>query len=248
MKTSWLICPRPNPKATLRLFCFSYAGAGASIFHSWSTQFPSNDVEICSVQLPGRESRLKEPLFTDLASLVQAMIPTLSIYLDRPFALFGHSLGALISFEVARNLRQLNCPTPLHLIVSGRHAPQLPAPTPPIHQLPDTEFVEKLYRYNGTPEKVLKNAELMKLFLPILRADFTLNETYVYISEPPLGCPISAFGGLQDEQVSHASIAAWREQTYSHFSMHMFSGDHFYLKSQQKELLLAISDRLLQPR
>lgn len=242
--TPWLICSQPNPEATLRLFCFSYAGSGASIFRSWSTQFPSSHVEMFAVQLPGRESRLKEPLVTHLVSLIQAITAAMLPYLDRPFALFGHSLGALIGFEVARQLRQLHCLDPSHLIVSGRHAPHLPALTPPIHQLPDAEFVEQLRRYNGTPENVLQNRELMQLFLPILRADFTLNEAYIYTTADPLDCSISAFGGLQDQIVSQASLAAWREQTSRHFNLHMFSGNHFYLRNEQKKLLLTISDIL----
>lgn len=244
MTNPWLVCFQPNSQATLRLFCFSYAGSGASIFRSWATEFPSSDVELFAIQLPGRENRFREPLCTNLAPLIHALTSALVPYLDRPFAFFGHSLGALISFEVARQLRQLHHLSPFHLMVSSRHAPQLPALTQPIHQLPDAEFLRELRRYNGTPENVLQNHELMQLFLPILRADFTLNEAYLYTHEAPLDCSISAFGGLQDELVSHASLDAWREQTVSQFDLFRFAGNHFYLKNQQKELLSKISDIL----
>jgi medium-chain acyl-[acyl-carrier-protein] hydrolase len=243
--TPWIIYPKPNPKAYMRLFCFPYAGAGASIFRTWSAQLPP-DIEVCSVQLPGRESRLKEPLFTDLAPLIHALTPALLPHLDLPFVFFGHSVGALISFEVARQLRRLQHSNPLHLFISGRQAPQLPAIDPPIHQLPDAEFKEELDRYNGTPRNVLQNVELMDLFLPILRADIAIDETYVYAPEAPLDGSISVFGGLGDGKVSRDSLSAWRDQTYGTFSLRMFPGDHFFLRSQQGALLEAISHDLVQ--
>ena len=243
--TSWIIHPKPNPKKYLRLFCFPYAGAGSSIFRTWSAQLPA-DIEVCSVQLPGRESRLKEPLFTDLVPLIHALTPALLPHLDLPFVFFGHSLGALISFEVARQLRRLKHSVPLHLFISGRKAPQLPALERPIHQLPDAEFVEELHRYNGTPSDVLQNVELMNLFLPILRADIAINEMYVYHPETPLDCSISVYGGLQDGKVNRDSLAAWRDHTSGSFTLRMFPGDHFFLRSQQEALLQAISKDLSQ--
>ncbi|MBR8835626.1 MAG: thioesterase [Stigonema ocellatum SAG 48.90 = DSM 106950] len=240
MTTPWIIYPKPNPKTYLRLFCFPYAGAGASIFRTWSAQLPQ-EIEVYSVQLPGRESRMKEPLFTDLVPLIDSLIPAIQPHLDLPFVFFGHSMGGLLSFEVARQLRRLQHPIPLHLFISGRRAPQLRALDPPIHQLPDAEFLEALSRYNGTPENVLQNVELMNLFLPILRADLAINETYVYHPETPLDCSLSVFGGLQDDRVSRDSLAAWRDQTNGNFSLRMFLGDHFFLRSQQGELLQAIS-------
>ncbi|MBD2091222.1 thioesterase [Microcoleus sp. FACHB-1515] len=242
---SWIVRYQPNPQACLRLFCYPYAGAGASIFQSWSSQLPAA-IEVCSVQLPGRERRFREPLFTDLPSLIEALTPALLPHLDLPFAFFGHSVGALISFETARQLRRSHYPSPLHLFVSGRSAPQISALKPPIHHLPDAQLVEKLREYNGTPTAVLENAELMSLFLPILRADLAINETYVYDRDLPLACPISAFGGLNDEIASPDAIAAWREQTCDRFAFQMFPGDHFFLKSQQAELLQAIALELLQ--
>lgn len=242
-KNPWSICSRPNPKARLRLFCFPYSGAGASIFRTWANLLPS-DIEVCSIQLPGRESRIREPLFTSLLPLIHTMTPALLPHLDLPFAFFGHSVGALISFELARELRRLNYPSPLHLFISGRHAPHIPDPDPPIYQLPDTQFLEELRRFNGTPEAVLQNAELMQLLLPIVRADLAINETYVYTCEAPLDCSISAFGGLQDKKASRNHLAAWSDQTNSTFTLRMFPGDHFFLKSHHTECLDAISQDL----
>jgi medium-chain acyl-[acyl-carrier-protein] hydrolase len=213
------------------------------MFRTWPDDLPP-DIEVCPVQLPGRESRLKEPPFTRLKHLVQTLVPLLCPYLSIPFAFFGHSMGALISFELARQLRRRSGLSPVHLFVSGRPAPPIPAPDPPIHELPESAFVEELRRLNGTPESVLQNPELMQLVLPILRADFALSETFVYSTEDPLDCPISAFGGLQDGEVSHNDLAAWREQTHSSFTLRIFPGNHFFLQSARALILSAVSQEL----
>ncbi|NER37551.1 MAG: thioesterase [Oscillatoria sp. SIO1A7] len=243
VKTPWLACPRPNSQARLRLFCFPYAGAGASVFYPWSSQLPE-DIELWAVQPPGREKRLREPLLTSLSSLIETLVPILKPYLDCPFALFGHSIGALVIFALARELRRRNYPVPKHLFVSGRRAPQTPALHPPIHQLPDAAFLAELDRYNGTPEAVLQNRDLMELFLPILRADLAIAETYSYVPEAPLDFPISAFGGLEDESVSPDRLAAWEKQSDRAFSLQMFPGGHFFFKSNPEALLKAISQQL----
>ncbi|OKH43166.1 putative thioesterase [Calothrix sp. HK-06] len=239
--TRW-ICNQPNRQASKRMFCFPYAGAGASVFRNWSNQLLP-EVEICPIQLPGREGRMAEPLFTKLSPLVEALSKALLPYLDLPFTFFGHSMGALVSFEVARFLQSHYNISPKHLFVSGRQAPQLRSSKPPIHQLPDNLFIEELRRYNGTPEMVLQNHELLSLFLPILRADFAINDTYTH-TNMPLNCPITAFGGLQDSGVSLTDIAAWRYQTNSDFSMHMFPGDHFFIKNEREQLLLLIAETM----
>jgi medium-chain acyl-[acyl-carrier-protein] hydrolase len=155
-------------------------------------------------------------------------------------------MGALISFELARQLRRENQPGPLHLLVSGCKAPQLPGSVSPIHQLPEAEFVEELRQLNGTPEAVLQSAELMQLMLPILRADFALVETYAYRAEEPLDYSISAFGGLQDDGTSYDDLKAWQEQTRRAFSLRMFPGDHFYFHSHRLQLLSVVSQDLRQ--
>lgn len=239
----WLRRPKPDPQAHLRLFCFPHAGGGASLFRSWPDALPP-DIEICPVQLPGRESRLLEPSFSQLSPMVQTLTEVLHAYLSVPFAFFGHSLGALISFELTRQLRRQNNPGPVYLFISGCRAPQIPDPDPPIHQLPQSAFVRELHRLNGTPHEVLQNAELMQLVLPILRADFAVYETYIYANENPLDCPISVFGGLQDFKVGHDELLAWRDQTRGLFNLRMFPGDHFFLQSAQALLLRVISQDL----
>ena len=241
---SWIVRPKVKLQTPLlRLFCLPYAGGSASMFYTWSTRLPA-EVEVCAVQLPGRERRLNESPFTCLPPLVQALASALQPYLDVPFAIFGHSTGAIVSFELIRQLRREKAPAPQYLFVSARRAPQLPATEPPIHQLPDAAFIEKLRRYQGTPEAILRDEKIMEIVMPTLRADLALNETYVYNSEPPIDCPISAFGGLQDREVSRDDLSLWRDQTTSHFTLQMFPGNHFFLHSEVEALLSVISQDL----
>jgi medium-chain acyl-[acyl-carrier-protein] hydrolase len=244
MINPWIIYPQPSPQAKLRLFCFPFAGIGASFFKPWADQLLP-EIEVCAVQLPGRENRIKEPLFSQLTPLLQEMIPALLPEFDRPFAFFGHSLGALISFELVRQLRRLKHPQPFHLFISARQAPNAPDLHPPIHQLPEAEFFEQVCRFNSIPSVVLQNPQLMKLFVRILRADLAIAETYSYIEDAPLDCSISAFSGLQDEVVLTVSLNAWYEQTDSKFQLHTFPGNHFFIKNKQKEILQVISQTLL---
>lgn len=241
---TWVRCYR-NPRARLRLFCFPYAGGGVSTFHSWSTQLPG-EVEVCPVQLPGRELRLSEPPFTSLFPMVETLARVLVPDLDVPFAFFGHSMGGLISFELTRRLRKERKPSPVHLFVSGYRAPQLPDPDPPIHQLPEDELLAELRKIDGTPEDILREPELMNLFLPLLRADFAVCETYVYAGETPLDCPITAFGGVQDGKVSRKELAAWRNQTSGSFNLYMFPGNHFFLQSERALFLQVLTRALTQ--
>ena len=240
---SWIACRKPRPQARLRLFCFPYAGGGALIFRTWSDGLPA-DVEVCPIQLPGRGTRLMEPLFTQLSPLIQALAQALLPLLDKPFAFFGHSLGALVSFELARQLRRQYGVQPVRLFVSASRAPQLPHRGLPIHTLPEGDFLAELHRLNGTPRAVLEHEELMQIALPVLRADFAVYETYVYSTELPLNCPISTFGGLRDRTVSQSDLEAWHEQTSVAFSLQMFPGDHFFLKTTQPLVLRALWQEL----
>jgi medium-chain acyl-[acyl-carrier-protein] hydrolase len=241
--TPWLSSFLSNPQADLRLFCFPYAGASSVVFREWPAYLPRY-VEVCPVQLTGRGRRLKEELYTRMPPLVHAAAEALQPYLDKPFVFFGHSLGALIGFEIARWLRNRGRPEPLHLVVSGRRAPQLPSTEPTTYNLPEAEFIEDLRRLNGTPHEVLGNVELMALTIPLLRADFQLAQTYTYTDEPPLNCSITAFSGLEDEKGKREHMEEWRKQTTASFSLRMFPGDHFYLNSARPQLLHALSQEL----
>jgi len=237
MTTPWFTSQRPNAGARLRLFCFPYAGGGAAIYRLWPQSLPS-EVEACMAQLPGRGTRLREEPFTNLDALVAAIAEAIAPLLDKPFALFGHSMGAMISFELARRLREQGQPQPSHLFISGRRAPQLPNDDPISYNLPDAELGQELLRLNGTPKEVLEHPELMELMLPLLRADFSVVETYDYRPGVPLDCPLTVFGGLRDAEVSREQLEAWREQTTSEFALRMLPGDHFFLNDAQAQTLL----------
>ncbi|MCC5661297.1 thioesterase II family protein [Nostoc sp. XA010] len=243
---SWFLSYKPKSQTQLRLFCFPYAGGGAANFSRWSDYLP--EIEVCPVQLPGRENRFHEQSFIQLSPLVETLAQVIYPYLDIPFAFFGHSMGALIAFELAQQLRSNYSLSPDHLFVSGRGAPQIPDREPPISQLPESEFIEELRCFNGTPESVLQNMELMQLMLPILRADFALCETYVYSNHKPLDCPISAFGGTEDSQVSHKALMAWQEMTNSRFALSSFPGNHFFINSARNFVLQAIVKDLTKVR
>lgn len=175
-----------------------------------------------------------------MEAAAEALLP----YLDRPFAFFGHSMGALISFELARLLRREHKQHVTRLFLSGRGAPHLPEREPTTYNLPEPEFIQELQRLKGTPQAVLEQPELMALMSPVLRADFEICQTYEYVPEPPLECPITAFGGLQDEEVSHQQLDAWRAHTNTSFSLRMFPGDHFFLHASAPVLLRLIAQEM----
>lgn len=240
----WIKSPKPNPGAKLRLFCFPYAGGGALTYRSWPEALPA-EVEVCPIQLPGHESRLREPAFEKLGPLVDALVPELLPFLDRPFAFFGHSMGAMIGFEVARRLRAKGIGGPQQMFVSGRRAPQLPPKYErQTYDLPEAEFIEELGRLNGTPREVLEHPELLELVLPILRADFSICQTYAFTPGEPLNIPFNVLGGLEDEDVPRTSLEAWREQTNGPFKLHMLPGDHFFVHSARTRICHLVSDEL----
>ncbi|MBH8552280.1 thioesterase [Nostocaceae cyanobacterium CENA357] len=236
----WIVRYQSHPRVRLRLFCFPYAGGNASIYRQWSELLPS-DIEVCPIQLPGRENRSTEPPFTHVTPLVESLLKILVPYLDLPYAFFGHSMGALISFELARQIRNQCYPEPQHLFVSGRRSPHLFTSDYPIHQLPDTAFWEELRLYDGVPDMLLQNPQIAKFFLPLLRADFAINETYKYTPGMRFNYPITAFGGLQDKKVGSEEIMAWREMTNSDFYVHLFSGNHFFIRQEYHQILSIIA-------
>lgn len=239
----WLVPYGRSPRARVRLFCFPYAGGAAHIFRQWPQRLPGG-VEVYAVQPPGRGSRLAQSPFISLTELVAAAAAALRPFMERPFALYGHSMGALIAYELARRLREEGQVEPLHLFVSGRGAPQVADARDPTYDLPDPQFIEELRRLRGTPAEVLDNAELLRLMLPLLRADFAVAQTYRYEEGPPLACPLTAVGGLEDGEVTREHLARWRELTTGDFSLHMVPGDHFFLHTSQDMLLEILARHL----
>ncbi|HEX8696269.1 MAG TPA: thioesterase domain-containing protein [Longimicrobium sp.] len=232
----WIQHPRPRPGARLRLFCLAHAGAGASTFRGWADALPAA-VEVCPVQLPGRENRMAERSFDRMDPLVEALGPAVLRSADLPFAVFGHSNGALIGFELARRLRREGAPRPVHLFASGRRAPDVPPRTPPTHRLPDDQFLADLRTLGGIPEQVLAHTELLALLLPLLRADVALNETYEFREEPPLELPITAYTGLADARAPREDVEAWARHTARAFTVRGFPGGHFFIFSERDRVL-----------
>jgi medium-chain acyl-[acyl-carrier-protein] hydrolase len=239
--SQWLCHARPKIDARIRLFCFPFAGGGASMFLPWIDKLAPK-IAVYPVQLPGRENQFTVPAFRRLPALLERLGEVLAAFTDMPYAFFGHSMGGLICFELARHLRREHYPLPRHLFISGLRAPQVgwKIENPPVHQLPEEKFIERIRKLNGTPESILSNRELLRLVLPTLRADFELCETYRYISEEPLDCSISAFGGVEDKNICLADIAAWKAQTTRKCRVRMFPGDHFFIYRFQEMVLRAI--------
>jgi medium-chain acyl-[acyl-carrier-protein] hydrolase len=230
-------------QAGLNLFCFPYAGGAALVFKKW-WDFFSPAVQVIPVELPGRGARLQEPPFVSLPALINELEDAIQPLLDSPFVLFGHSMGAIIAFELGRSLRRKYGREPQALFVAGRRAPQAPDDEPITYNLPKDKFIEELIKLDGTPREVIEHAELMELMLPLLRADFQMIQTYEYLAETPLSCPITVFGGLQDIETPREKLLPWKELTCSRFALHMLSGDHFFIRSSQSHLLRLIAREL----
>lgn len=237
----WFVVPKPVSNPRVRLMCLPYAGGAATIFHNWWRSLPE-DVEVMSVQLPRRGTRFREPPYRRMDALVADLRAALLPFLDRPYMIFGHSMGAIAAFELLRSL-------PLHLqplsfFTSGRGAPHLPPVQRQMHHLNDEELIEELRQMNGTPEQVLNDPALMAMVLPALRADFEALETWKYLPGRKLSGPITAFGGDSDILVPLDRLSAWAEHTDAAFETRVVPGGHFFLHSCPDRILDVIADQL----
>ncbi|HLJ27401.1 MAG TPA: alpha/beta fold hydrolase [Candidatus Angelobacter sp.] len=230
------------PLATMRLFAFPYAGGSARVFREWHEWF-APDVEVVAIELPGRGIHVRSPAVDSMEALMERLLTVLDPLLDLPFAFFGHSLGALIAFELSRTLMKTGHRTPLHLFVSGMRAPHLlhvVRAENQVHNLPDLELIDALRALNGTPAEVLEDSGLIELFLPILRADLRLAETYLHTLSSPLKHPITVFGGLQDKTAPTECLHEWTLHTSSVCTVCLLEGDHFFIHQMQHIMAASI--------
>lgn len=242
-RTPWLSFPRPSPQAPLRLLCLPYAGGGGSIFRNWPARL-STIAEVCPVLLPGREARFRDRPFTRLQPLVDALLDGIAPHLDKPFAFFGHSMGALVAFEASRQLQGRGL-APVCLFVSGSRPPHAPWTAGSVHNLPDREFLACVHdRYHAIPDAVRHNPELAEIVLPALRADFEVLETYHCADFSPVSCPLVVYGGTHDDTVTPAELDTWRRYTAGPFRSHMLPGDHFFLRAAEPDLLADLAAQL----
>ncbi|WP_025717754.1 thioesterase II family protein [Paenibacillus sp. 1-18] len=243
---SWFAKTVVHPAEKLQLFCFPYAGGGASIFGPWKSRL-APDITVLPVQLPGRESRSTEAPMDTIQDIVHSLLPAMASYVHKSFAFFGHSMGALIAFETARQLYSKTGRLPIHIIASGKSAPHLPYSKKQLHDLADEPFTEELRLMQGTPEEVLQNAELMQIIMPRLRADFKACETYAYQPGNPLACPMTIFGGMKDYEVTTDSLHAWQQHTTLPIDVQIFEGNHFFIHEQEQEVISAVVNILSAP-
>jgi surfactin synthase thioesterase subunit len=227
----------------LRLFCFPYAGAGTPVFGRWQEGLPDSIV-VHPIELPGRGGQFTAAPATRMDTLVGVLAEQMQAYLTEPFAFFGHSMGALVAFELARAIRQRAGVEPVAMYVASQPAPQLQHAERELHNLPDAELTAELRRIGGTPQEVLANDEFMALLLPTVRADLEVCETYAYSEDRPLSCPIIAYGGAEDPDVSTEDLKAWADHTTGAFAFATLPGGHFFIDQNRREVLAALSASL----
>jgi medium-chain acyl-[acyl-carrier-protein] hydrolase len=223
-----------------RLICFPHAGGTSQAFHGWGERLAG--VTVDGFEPPGRARRLRERPIRDIRALAEDAAARVS--LDAPFALLGHSVGALVAYELACELRRRDLPQPAALIVCGHRAPQLPLSAPPAHVLPDRQLMAHLLAIGATPPEVAADDELWGLLLPSIRADLELSERYVFPDSAPLGVPVVAFGGTDDLYVSRAELEDWAATTTTRFSLHLLPGDHFFMRSAEERFFRTLAVEL----
>ncbi|GAA2425470.1 alpha/beta fold hydrolase [Streptomyces macrosporus] len=240
---AWLKRYRPVRAPRLRLICFPHAGGSAGVFRRWTETLPP-DVELVAVQYPGRQERFDEPCVDDMTSLADRITDVVTSVLDRPVALFGHSMGAAVAYEVTRRLEARHLARPAHLFVSGSVSPLEPRRRRDLHLRDDEGMLEGLTELGGMDDAVLADPDLLRLVLPCVRADLRLVETYRPVRLPPVATPVTAYAGAADAHVPREGAAAWSDLTSAEFNLRIFPGGHFYLMGQEPEVVGDVRARL----
>ncbi|WP_435112226.1 thioesterase II family protein [Nocardiopsis synnemataformans] len=226
----------------MRLLCFPHAGGSASSYFPLSKQL-APEVEVHAVQYPGRQDRRNEACVDDISELAERICEAVSLSPEKPTAFLGHSMGAILAYEVARRLQRRGEGVPVHLFVSGRRAPSRPR-REEIHRRGDTGLITEIRRLGGTDQRFLDDDELRAIILPMLRADYTAIETYTWDPAPMLECPLTALVGDADPSTTVEEASAWREQTVSGFDIRVFPGGHFFLDANRSEVAATITSAL----
>lgn len=238
----WFCIPRPVRQPKLRLFCFPYAGGSATTYYPWAALLDP-EVELVAIQPPGRSGRINETAYCDMQPLVDSLIENIVPLLNVPFIFFGHSLGSRVAYELATRLKARQLPTPTHFFASGSRAPHIAVEEKQLYKLPDEKFISELQRLNGTPEAVLQNQELMQLFLPLLRADFQIADTYVS-DKVVLSCPITILAGTEDVDIKPVQLESWKELTSCAGEVHYVPGDHFFIEKNKQLVFKLLSEKI----
>ncbi|XVQ85639.1 thioesterase II family protein [Microbispora siamensis] len=231
LNSVWFFQRNGNPAARLRLYCLPYAGGGSSAYASWQALL-GREIEVCPIVLPGREGRMLESPISSMDALVPSLAEGLAPHLTRPYALFGHSMGALIAFELARRLVAYRLPAPAMLLLSGAGPVRDPR-RENTHHLGDAELLDSLRRMNGTPPEFFGNPELVELLLPTIRADLQLAETFSVPDAVRIPVPITAFAGSADPYAGPAIVGGWRRHAAAGFALHELPGDHFFVRNAE---------------
>lgn len=231
-----------GPRSLMRLVCFPWAGGGASAYRRFSFQLPET-IELLAVQYPGREDRYRECPLLRMELIVNHVLDDLIPIFDRPLVFFGHSMGALVAYEVAQALKAKLCREPRMLIISGSGSPDREGSYERCASMAsEEEFIDDIQRFGGTPHEIVDDRQMMRALLPVLRADYEVLDTYACRPATPLSCPLIACAGNQDPSVSREAMEAWQQYTTGPSQVHWFSGGHFYLCSQLRALTQCLQE------
>ena len=221
-------------KENITLFCLPFAGGGASAYSTWIKKL-SDGITVCPIQLPGREERIMEKPYTDMKLMLEDLMEEIESAIQWRYSLWGHSMGGKIVYELEKHLENKGYQAQ-YLFVSGSRIPSIPEPNP-IYHLPDEAFKRELQRFEGTPKEIMENQELLKIFLPMLRADFTMDETYYTERQEKIHAPIIAFAGMEDKEATPSDIKKWENYTDQYFQYFLFKGGHFYIREKEIEVI-----------
>jgi surfactin synthase thioesterase subunit len=240
----WFNPPRQSQAARINLLCFHHAGGAASFYKKWPAAL-SPLVQVLPVQMPGRETRYGEAFATSIGEMVDELLQHQHAFTDQPYAIFGHSLGALFGFELGRRLARQGGPAPRFFVSSGHGAPRAQPAEEQLHVLPDRRFVDRMReKYGGISDEVMASSELLEFLLPRFRADIRVAEQHVSHDDAPVRFPVVALHGRGDKSVALADVQGWQGKTAAKVSIHEFDGDHFFIETNERQVIGVVNKLL----